>query len=183
MWEVYSGGGGRLGTSSVPTMVLGTGDPQMREHSPSCPPPAKCFPCVEQFSAMTLDLSFHSSSGMYFSTHIVLFQNVPEAPWAKDSIVQQTFIVHHWALHAAAGAGDTKRDKMKCLPLGSSKLGTTSDNSAVSIGMQVATQPQRESRYKLPNLIPFNDDDDKLCCAKPSMFTISFHSLSKPMKY
>lgn len=83
---------------------------------------------------------------MYFSPHIVLFQNVPEAPRAKDSTVQQTFIVHHCALHTAAGDGDIRKDKMKCLPLGSSKLRTTSDNSAVSIGMQVATQPQRESR-------------------------------------
>lgn len=94
---------------------------------------------------MTLDLSFHSSSGMYFSPHIVLFQNVPEAPRAKDSIVQQTFIVHHCALHTAAGDGDIRRDKMKCLPLGSSNLGTTSDNSGCKYWNAGSnTVPERE---------------------------------------
>ena len=127
-------------------MVLATRDPQMREHSPSWPLPAKCFQCIEQFSAMTLDLSFLSSSDLAFSLHTVLFQNVLEASQAKDSIVQHTFNVHHCALHTAAGTGDTRVDKMKHLPLGSSKLRTTSDNSAVSIRMQVATENQGESR-------------------------------------
>lgn len=126
--------------------VLGTRDPQMREHSPSWPLPAKRFQCIEQFAAMTLDLSFLSSSDLSFSLHTVLLQNVLEVSQAEDSIVQQTCNVPHCAQHTAAGTGDTRMDKMKHLPLGSSKLRTTSDNSAVSIGTQVATENQGESR-------------------------------------
>lgn len=166
---------------------IGYTDPQMREHSPSWPLPAKCCQCIEQFLAMTLNLSFLSSSDPSFSLFTVLFQNVLEASQAKDSIVQQRFNVHHCALHTTAGTGDTRVDKMKHLPLGSSKLRTTSHSSAASMGMQVATENQGESRWKLHNLIPFNNDNAKLHCANtpcslfPFILSLSLWSINNPI--
>lgn len=46
----------------------------------------------------------------------------------RDPIVQQIFIRHHSALTTAAGAGDTRMDKRKPVPL--RKPGASSDNSA-----------------------------------------------------
>lgn len=47
-------------------------------------------------------------------------------------------------MDTAVAAGGRGMDEMKCLPLGNSKVGTASDSSAVSAGMEVATQTQRE---------------------------------------
>lgn len=78
----------------------------------------------------------------FFSTHSREYTR--SSPGLRDLIVQQTFIVHHSVMDTAVAAGDTGMDKMKCLPLGSSKVGAASDSSAVSAGMEVATQTQRE---------------------------------------
>lgn len=137
MWEVcYQG---EPGISSVCTVMLGSGDPQMSKNRCSWPLPAKWCQCLILAMAppwlnLSLDLSF-------FSTHSREYAR--SSPGQRYSTVQQMFIVHHSAMGTAVAAGDTGMDKMKCLPLGSSKLGAASDSSAVSAGMEVATQTQR----------------------------------------
>lgn len=53
--------------------------------------------------------------------------------------------MHHSALDMVAGAGD-RMNKIKRLPTGSSKPGASSDNSALSVMMEVTTEIQREQR-------------------------------------
>lgn len=138
MWEVHSGVG------EAWHLLWEAGNPQMRAHSPSWPLPAKCS-ILNSLQQWPQTLSFHSSPDLSFSQHRMLFQFVPEAPQAKDSIVQQIFIVHHCAQDTEAGARDTRMDKTKHLPLGSSKLETTSDNSAVGIGMKEPHRPREKA--------------------------------------
>lgn len=158
---------------SVPTTMLGTGDPQMSQHSPSSPLPAKCFLCIESFSAMALDLSFHPCPNLSLSLHIVLPQNVPESPQAKRFNCLTNIYWAPLCMGTAAGAGDTRMDKMKQGLLGSSKPGASSDNFANILEWRWSHR-SREGRSKLHSWIPFIDSEEKLQCTKPSMFTVSF---------
>lgn len=86
------------------------------------------------------DLSFHFFPDLFFYTQGFFLQYTRSSPGQRDSTVQQALIVYHCALDTAAGAGDTGREKVKCLPLRSPKLGAASDKSAVRVGMEVAMQ-------------------------------------------
>lgn len=121
---------------------------------------------------MALDLSFHPCPDLFlYIQHF--FRKCQNPPKPRNSIVRQTFIVHHSAADTAAGAGDTRMDKMKHGPLGSTKPGASSDKFA-SILEWTWSHRSGEGRSKLHNRIPFRDGDDKLQCAEPSAFAVSF---------
>lgn len=131
-------------------MVLGPGEPQRSKQSLSLPLPAKCFQGTD--SAMAPTWVFISSQ-IFFSIHRDFLQHARSSPGQRDSAVQQALVVHHCARDTAAGAGDTGKEKAKCLPLRSPKLAATSDNSAVRVRMEVATQTQGERRPNSGSLI------------------------------
>lgn len=81
--------------------------------------------------------------------------------------------MHHSAADTAAGAGDTRMDKMKHGPLRSAKPGASSDNFASILEWRWSHR-SGEGRSKLHNRITFRDGDDKLQCAEPSAFAVSF---------
>lgn len=178
---------------SLTTVVLGSRDPQMSEHRPSRPDPAPPCPslslsaplCPALQSACNVPNSFQQwlwtlvsiPPQIFFSTcSIFFFLECARIPTSQEIQLfgKHVSIARHSALAAAAGAGDTRMDKEKPVPLRRWKPGASSDNSAY-VSERRGSHRSRERRQKLRNQLPFSAGGDKVQCAQASVFTISFY--------